>query len=334
VYSKDAAYKKKEINMIKVSFFVIGFLLFITFTASVFSCKFCEYAHKGKEDLDAFYMSQNAKRCFPNEDNSYSFPVCNGDDHSLLEKLRRVNEGKMYPDIVYGTYSIAIDYSLESKPGFVYTRYSHLEESDKDSIKASIHPEGIIESEDIILFRSHKSFAPWLLNTTCFDELSNEINNAKFSNLNQYHMENGLLRSLYNNRTFFKLIADDVFKEKGAKILGVCVKIYCTDDFCSGCRQNILALIPCLQKRFASILKCSAESLPVTILGFAISHYGTDYYNTENQNLGTDYPFDETRFPTFEGIMQGGIKQTILPVYLDRQPGTPKITGEPLTLIN
>lgn len=300
------------------------FVFLLSFISPAYSCKYVHHLDTN-EEINAIHVSKSSRHSFPQEGYTYSFPVCDEDDIDILNTLKV----DAYASFTKGTYSISIDYT-DSKDRYVHRRTGYLVTDNLESIKDSLpYPDNkVYEKDGRILFHSNKAYAPRDLNENCFSDVKSGFAQAL------YHMENALLPCLYDNEVFINRIKDKI--PAGKTILGVCIKIYCSYDFCSQCCANILTLAPYLQAKFSQYFSHSPNSIPLTILGLAYRPYGNyGYLDANGKDLKKEFGADlylQNEFITFNGTIHGGSPQSILPIYLCAQPDTPQSKKRTLTL--
>lgn len=281
----------------------------------------CNYVHKhtaDKDKINAIYISKSSRHSFPQKNYTYSFPICDEDDVDVLNTL----EVDIYAQYTIGTYSISIDYT-DSKDPYVHRKTGYLVRDDLESTtEAMPYGKKVAQKNGRILFHSKKPCAPQCLNPNDFININLEDDNSFSNKGNFHHMENSLLPALCDNNKFFKRIREEIPLEK--TILGICIKIYSSYDFCGDCRANILTLAPYLHTQFSKNFQDSHNPPPLTILGLIYRPYGHDYCGAKGVALGdpgygTDiYPQD--KFLTFNGRINGSAYQAILPIYIYIQP--------------
>jgi hypothetical protein len=320
----------KEKIMRKIIPYCFLFVLILAFASPTYSF---DYIHRidNQEEINAIYVSKTSRHSFPQKDYTYSFPVCDEKDENILNTIKV----DAYVAYTIGTYSISIDYTDSDDP-YVHRRTGYLVANDLQSTNdAKFHNLPVRMKDGKILFHSNSTYAPENLNSYYFegDDINGDTDNS--FKTNTYHMENSLLPRLYNNQAFFQRIKDKIPSDK--TILGVCIKIYSSYDFCPPCRANILTLAPYFQNRFAKLLGVSGAPLPLTILGLNYRPYGHYYYYSKKGDIGpppygTDL-FPQDIFETFNGtIHDDGSPQSILPIYLHVQPDKKKDEEKILTL--
>lgn len=286
-----------------------------------------KYVHQCSDtgNVDAIYVSQSTKHAFQQDDYSYDFMFCDDEDSDILETLGTIFGQGTHATRTIGTYSISIDHtSLEDD--YVYRQSGYLVEDDMESTNAStenlecnVVP---LARKGRLIFISGNSSSPTHLIPQYFTE--DKINFSKASEPS--HMENALLASLYHNSTFFNRVKQELPED--CQILGVCIKLYSSYDFCRDCRANILHLYPYLRSKFAHLLGIEIESLPLSILGLTYRLYGLTYKGAEEEPLGgQDYwtaLYNKDLFKSFSGNIHGDFQQDFLPIFVCKQPDTPQ----------